>query len=117
MWNEPTQERLSKIPRLYETEDVPLKEKLIYLHFFIGGCDWYITEFDGHDLFWGFAHLGDDRCAEWGYISFNELKSTNIQGWIEVDCELEGHFPVQKASEIDKICMGNGWIKEAIKYG
>ena len=38
MWNEPTKEQLAKIPRLYETERVPLKEKLIWLHFFIGGA-------------------------------------------------------------------------------
>ena len=25
MWNEPTKEELAKIPRLYETEDIPLK--------------------------------------------------------------------------------------------
>ena len=43
MWNIPSEERLKRIPRLYETEKVPLKDKLIYLHFFIGGCDWYIA--------------------------------------------------------------------------
>jgi len=47
-----SKERLDRIPRLYETENVPLKDKLIYLHFFIGGCDWYIAEYDGEDLFW-----------------------------------------------------------------
>ena len=60
MWNTPTEERLSKIPRLYETEHIPLQDKLIYLHFFIGGCDWYIAKFDGEDLFWGFAILNND---------------------------------------------------------
>ena len=43
MWNEPTKEQLAKIPGLYETEGIPLKDKLIYLHFFIGGCDWYVA--------------------------------------------------------------------------
>lgn len=43
MWNEPGREQLSKIPRLYGTENVSLKDKLIYLHFFIGECDWYIA--------------------------------------------------------------------------
>ena len=47
MWNVPGKERLDRIPRLYETEHVPLKEKQIHLHFFIGSCDWYIAEFDG----------------------------------------------------------------------
>ncbi len=31
MWNEPTKEQLAKLPGLYETENVPLKDKLILL--------------------------------------------------------------------------------------
>jgi hypothetical protein len=87
MWNIPTQDQLSRIPKLYETEDLPLKDKLIHLHFFIGGCDWWIAEYDGDDLFWGFADLGDPQNAEWGYISFSELKDIQIKG-IEIDCEI-----------------------------
>ena len=31
MWNTPTRQQLDLIPRLYETENTPLEEKLIYL--------------------------------------------------------------------------------------
>lgn len=90
MWNVPTKERLDKIPRLYETEKVSVQDKLIYLHFFIGSCDWYIAEYDGDDIFFGYAILnGDLQNAEWGYFSFSELKEIRVQGWCEVDCELE----------------------------
>ena len=103
MWNVPSAKRLEKIPRLYETESIPLGDKLIYLHFFIGGCDWYIAEYDGEDLFWGYAILnGDYQNAEWGYISFSELKDIKI-GFVEIDCELEDYWKVKKASEIKKI--------------
>ena len=51
MWNKPGKEQLVKIPRLYETEKIDGKDKIIYLHFFIGGCDLYFAEFDGEDLF------------------------------------------------------------------
>ena len=103
MWNVPCAKRLEKIPRLYETESIPLGDKLIYLHFFIGGCDWYIAEYDGEDLFWGYAILnGDYQNAEWGYISFSELKDIKI-GFVEIDCELEDYWKVKKASEIKKI--------------
>jgi hypothetical protein len=112
MWNEPNKERLEKLPKLYETEHIPLKDKLIHLHFFIGGCDWYIAEFDGKDLFWGFAILNNDyQMAEWGYISFSELKSIIVNGWIEVDCELEEIGKVKKASRIEKIRTAQGWQK------
>ena len=103
MWNEPSKERLAKIPKLYETENVPLPDKRIHLHFFIGGSDWYIAEYD-NDLFWGYAILnGDYVNAEWGYISFSEFKEIKIDGWLEIDCELEEHWKVRKASEIEKI--------------
>lgn len=110
MWNVPSKKRLAKIPRLYETEHTPLQDKLIYLHFFIAGCDWFISEYDGDDLFWGFAILNNDlEMAEWGYISFRELKSIKTNGRIEIDCELEEYWKVRKASEVDKISIAQGW--------
>ena len=110
MWNTPTRKQLDRIPRLYETEHIPAEEKLIYFHFFIGGCDWYITEYDGDDLFFGFAILnGDYEMAEWGYVSFAELKSICIEGCLEVDCVREEYWQIQKASEIEKICIAQGW--------
>ena len=110
MWNTPTKERLARLPKFYETENIPLREKLIHLHFFIGGSDWYIAEFDGKDLFFGFAILNnDDQMAEWGYVSFKELKSIKLQGWIEVDCETEEVWTIRKTSEIDRIRKAQGW--------
>jgi len=115
MWNTPTEDRLSKIPKLYETEHVPLQEKLIHLHFFIGSCDWYVAEYDGEDIFWGFAILNHDfQNAEWGYISLSELKSIKVDGWLEIDCELEELWCVRKASEIEKIRKAHGWKKTSV---
>ena len=51
MWNKPSKEQLAAIPRLYETEKIGSKNKIVHLHFFIGGCDWYVAEFDGEELF------------------------------------------------------------------
>jgi len=108
VWNKPTKEQLAKIPRLYETEGIPLKDKLIYHHFFIGGCDWYVAEYDGEDLFWGYVILnGDLEMAEWGYISFEELKRIKIPPGFEIDCET--CWQVKKAIQIEKIRMGNHW--------
>jgi hypothetical protein len=102
VWNEPTKEQLKKIPRLYASEDVPVKEKLVYLHFFIGASDWYITEYDGEDIFFGYAILnGDVEMAEWGYVSLAELKSIRIGPGIEVDNDL--FWKVRKASEVPRI--------------
>ncbi|BDQ38759.1 hypothetical protein SYK_31190 [Pseudodesulfovibrio nedwellii] len=103
MWNEPSQERLDRMPRLYETEEISLENKEIHLHFFIGGCDWYIAEFDGEDTFFGYAILNQDYLnAEWGYVSFQELKDIKI-AWVEVDCETEAAWTIKRASRIPEI--------------
>jgi len=86
MWNQPTEKELAKIPRLYETEDVSAKDKMIHLHFFLGGSDWYIVEYNGDDNFFGFACLnGWTDLAEWGYISFRELKQLKVEAPVSIN--------------------------------
>lgn len=105
MWNIPSTEQLALLPRLHETEHIPLEEKIIHMHFFLAGCDWYIAEYDGGDLFWGYVILNNDhQCAEWGYISFSELKDIKINGGLEIDRDL--YWLPQKASEIQKVRKG-----------
>ncbi len=106
MKNTPSAERLNKIPRLYSTEGVLLTDKIVYLHFSIGESHWYIMEYDGNDLFFGFAVLnGDYEMAEFGYVSFSELKSICVGGWLEVCCDSEEEFPEQPLCEIQRICQ------------
>lgn len=101
MWNTPTQSRLDKIPRLYETEHTSTQDKVIHLHFFIGSSDWYVAEYDGDDTFFGYVILNNDLdCSEWGYFSFSELKAILIDGWCEVDCEIEDYWQVRAFCEI-----------------
>jgi hypothetical protein len=104
MWNTPKKEKLDTIPRLFETEHISLKEKTIYLHFFIGSCDWFVCEFDGQDKFFGFVCLnGDLEMAEWGYFSFQELQSIRIGMGIEIDCD------PKPAKKIALICKAQRW--------
>ena len=65
-----------QIPKLYETESVPLKDKVMFQHYEIReiGFAWLISELDPEEnLAFGYANLNDDDCAEWGYISVAEL--------------------------------------------
>ena len=65
-----------QIPTLYETESVPLKDKVIFQRYEIKeiGFVWLISELDPQEnLAFGFANLNDNDCAEWGYISVAEL--------------------------------------------
>ncbi len=111
MYNIPDQQTLFKVPKLYETEDVPSKDKIIHLHFFFRGCDWYCAEYNGEDTFFGFVILNDDyELAEWGLISFEELKTLKFGG-MEIETDL--FWTPCKASEIDKICKCMGWYATA----
>nr|WP_319492417.1 DUF2958 domain-containing protein [uncultured Desulfobacter sp.] len=103
MWQTPSQRRLDAIPRLYETEKIPLRDKLIYLHFYIFNSHWFACEFDGVDRFFGFAMLNnDDINAEWGYFSFSELKSITIYS-TQICCEPEESWLIRPASEVEHI--------------
>lgn len=102
MWNEPSEEQLKKLPKLYSTDESPLKDKIIHMHYFIGGCDWYVAEYDQRDrLFFGYAILNNDLYnSEWGFSSLDELKAINVRG-IEVDRDL--HWRIRPVSEVEKI--------------
>ncbi len=102
MWNEPSIQELEKLPPLYSQEDVPSSDQLIHMHFFLGGCDWYVAEYDRNSRdFFGFAILNNDlQNAEWGYTNFDELRSVKVHG-IEVDRDL--HWTPRKVSEVDRI--------------
>ena len=82
MLNPPPQEVLNQLPRLYANEktQTSISDIILHLHFFVAACDWWIAEYDGDDIFWGFVNLGDDLCAEWGYVSYDELKSVGQSG-------------------------------------
>ncbi len=103
MWNFPKQNRLNCIPRLCETDGVPLKDKLIYLHFFLNGYDWYVAEYDGDDLFFGYTTINRlTAFAEWGYFSFKKLKRLRVNG-LRVTYEREENWRIRKASEVENI--------------
>lgn len=103
MWAKPNKAETARMAKnaLYSTEKTPLAEKIVTGHFFLGSCDWYVTEFDGEDLFFGYANLGDPQNAEWGYFSLSELKSVKAQGVFEVD--FDKHWNVRPVSEVKEI--------------
>jgi hypothetical protein len=117
VWNIPTKAQLACVPRLgsqLEDPDRETKDIMIYLHFFVGACDWWIAEYDGDDVFYGFACLGDPQMAEWGTVSFQELKELTmlvpmideqsddkVEIPVEVDCDL--HWTPQRFGDIERV--------------
>lgn len=70
-------DNLSEIPALYSTEEVALRDKVIHQHYFLGDCDWYVSELDpATGLVFGYAILhGDEYGAEWGYSNLFEMET------------------------------------------
>jgi hypothetical protein len=83
------------MPKTYET-DAHGRAALARLHYFIGGCDWWIVEKDadpdraGQVQAFGIADLGMGR--ELGYISIPEL--------LENGAELDLYFKPQPIGEL-----------------
>jgi hypothetical protein len=77
-------ERVSLMPMTYEQDGLG-DQATVYLHYFRGACDWYITERDQEPeqlQAFGLANLGHG--GELGYISIVEL--------VRLDIELDLHF-------------------------
>lgn len=97
MLNPPPQEVLNQLPGYYATQATPLKEKIIFLHFFCGPCDWFAAEFDGNDVFFEFVNLNDPICAEWGPFLLSELKEICVPGPAVIKAEtgaIMGYLPL-----------------------
>jgi len=76
-------------PRILET-DGEGEAAIAYAHYFIGGCDWLITEYDPEStLAFGWACLGERTNAELGYIDLAELDAIRIGPGLRVDMETD----------------------------
>ncbi len=69
-----------EIPKLYFQDEKGFNS-VVYLHYFSGGSDWYITELDKKtNEAYGYAILnGDTQNSEFGYMNLNEFANSNIQ--------------------------------------
>lgn len=107
----PPQAVLAKIPKLYETESTPAPDKMIWLHYFSPGGDYYIAELDtetGEAFgYTRYSHYPDG--AEWGYISLPELERVTTH--VEIvgigsarrpAVERDLHWQPRKFSEVER---------------
>lgn len=79
----------ANIPALYGTEDVEAPAKVIQLHYFMGGCDWWLAELDPERwLAFGYVCLGDPQMAEWGYVDLAELEMILVKGIWPIERDL-----------------------------
>lgn len=92
---------VEKMPATYDQRELGT-EAIAHLHYFIGGCDWFIIEKDKGGMdespadfqrqAYGYANLGDPQNAETGYISIREI--------VEAGAELDFHWVPRTLAEI-----------------
>ncbi len=72
---------INSMPAIYE-QDGKGDDAIVYLHYFRGGMDWYITERDfSADQYQAFGYADFGYGMEAGYISIKEL----IENGVELD--------------------------------
>jgi hypothetical protein len=96
-----------QLPPLYAQDGDPNAKA--YVKFFdpMGAGTWYASEFDGEDLFFGFADLGmGPGYAELGYFSLKELESVkeHRRGLLGIERDL--HWTPRLLSEIVETAKG-----------
>jgi N12 class adenine-specific DNA methylase len=90
------------VPPLYATEGQPNGDKVIHLHYFAGGSDWWLVEYDP-TIGEGFGYAcrgGDADMAEWGYVNLPELEPIRAaRGLVIVERDL--YWTPRPAREVD----------------
>jgi hypothetical protein len=74
--------QLEKCPKIGETDGMnraSAREHPAMFHYFYGGTDIYVCEFDGEDEMFGYTVLnGDLQNSEWGYTSLSEITAIEV---------------------------------------
>jgi hypothetical protein len=89
---------IRNMPLPYGSDDIKTEDKIVSLHYFYGGSDWYIVEKDSEpEQLQAFGYVilnGDTINAEWGYVNIEELKEIG-------KVELDFFWEPKKFSEIE----------------
>jgi hypothetical protein len=88
----------NKLPKLYETEEIATKDKVVQVKFFCpwNSWTWYGVEFNPEtNIFFGYV---DGHYGEWGYFNLDELKS--ITHWSTLKIERDMYFEPKPFNEI-----------------
>jgi len=85
-----------------------LRDQTIHVHYFVAGCDWWVTRYDpATGMAFGYVCLNDPNCAEWGDVPLTELEELGIP----VDVSYEGRtyttqVPVERDCYWTKVTAG-----------
>jgi hypothetical protein len=115
MINRPSESELLKLAQIETDKDTPLEDRVIHMHFFLDGHDWYLSEYDPQRRqFFGYLVPNDDyHNARWDYFSFDELCRMRAKANAEV--VRNTHWKPKRAIEVDRIRDAYTWRKNLNK--
>lgn len=100
------------MPRAMPSDLKSLDDAVAHLHYFYGGCDWYILEpADKDRVCFCYANLGDDDNAEYGSLWLGEFDNLPVEldlHWTpktmsEVLAKLQGQAPASALTVVDTV--------------
>jgi superfamily II DNA or RNA helicase len=101
------EQELSEIPKLYKQSKLG-KDAIVHAHYFLGGTDYYITEWDGKDTLYGYAILnGDTQMAELGYVGREDIMKTTASKPYKKGFELDFNWTKKTLNEVLGISKPN----------
>jgi hypothetical protein len=85
----PPAEELAAWPKLYATDnDGPIGDKPIQAHYFQGGMDFYVAEYDPKEKeAFGYTDLGHG--GEWGYMQLDDIEELRGQFGLPIERDLD----------------------------
>lgn len=112
MINRPTESELLKLANIEIDKNTPPEDRVIYLHFFLDGCHWYMAKYDPETrLFFGYiVPHSDYRNARWDYFSFDKL--CRMKGKIHSRVVRNIDWKPIRAIEVGNIRDAYAWRKD-----
>ncbi len=94
-----TEQLKSKMPKIYETDYIPLTDKIIICKFFnpCGSGTWYVLEGQEEEDDFIFFGLVDLHEKEFGYFSLSELEGIRLPLGLRIERDI--YFEQQKVSK------------------
>lgn len=114
----PSGKALAEIPEVYATDGVPFENKMIYLHYWLGGWDWYVAEIDREtgEMFGYAINSRDPQGAEWGYTSLPWLEQLTASGKIN-DVEVPGMVLAERDLDFEPAKFSDVMADHAKRHG
>jgi hypothetical protein len=86
----PSAKEMAKWPAIYTNDHLDLPDVPVVAHYFQGGHDWWVTEYDPeNNHVFGLAQLAGHGPGEWGYSSLTEIEQLRGQFGLPIERELD----------------------------